>query len=257
VDQDLDALYLSPHLDDAALSCGGQIHAAARTGKRVLIATLHTADPPGGPMSALAEQLHGEWGLGPEAMAVRREEDRRACKVLGAELRHEGLLDALYRRGAGGDFHYDSPSALRGPPAAADLGHLDDLARVMKALPAAERTFAPLAAGGHVDHRLTRRAAEAVYGKRLTYYEDYPYVRSRVVLAKALRIRPWRFRVVDLEEEDLAAKVRAIACYATQLSTAFADEEDMARQVGEFYRGLGRRRKAGGERLWRKLFLSP
>lgn len=30
-----DALYLSPHLDDAALSCGGQLHGlAARDGAR-------------------------------------------------------------------------------------------------------------------------------------------------------------------------------------------------------------------------------
>lgn len=248
----LDALYLSPHLDDAAFSCGGQIHAAAHAGKRVLVVSFHTADPPAGELSDLALYLHGEWGLGPEVMEVRREEDRKACAVLGAELRHEPLTDALYRRGSGGEPYYDSPSALRGPPAEEDLAHLDALAQVMQALPPADRVYAPLAAGGHVDHRLTRRAAENVFGRLLEYYEDYPYVRSRVVLAKALGLRPWCFRTVDLDEDDLAAKIRAIACYATQLSTAFADEVDMARQVGDFYRRIGGR-KAGGERLWRKL----
>ena len=251
--RDFDALYLSPHLDDAALSCGGQIHAAARTGKRVLIVTLHTADPSSGRLSALAEAVHGEWGLGPDAMEARRDEDRKACAALGAELRHEPLVDALYRLGAGGEPFYESPSALRGPPVRADLAHVDALTRVLEALPPAERIYGPLAAGGHVDHRLTRRAAEEVFGKRLEYYEDYPYVRSRVVLAKALGLRLWRFRTVELDEADLAAKIRAIACYATQLSTAFADEDDMARQVEGFYRRLGRG-KAGGERLWRKVF---
>ena len=34
---------------------------------------------------------------------------------------------------------------------------------------------ATLGAGGHVDHRLVRLAAEAVHGAGLLYYEDYPY----------------------------------------------------------------------------------
>ncbi|MEZ4728018.1 MAG: PIG-L family deacetylase [Caldilineaceae bacterium] len=41
-----DAIYLSPHLDDVALSCGGQIFGATRTGQRVLIVTITAGDPP-------------------------------------------------------------------------------------------------------------------------------------------------------------------------------------------------------------------
>ena len=245
------AIWLSPHLDDVAFSCGGQIHAASRSGERILIATLHTADPAAEALSPMAESLHREWGLGPEVMEVRRQEDRRACEILGAELCHEALPDALYRRGAGGEPFYTTPEALRGPPAAEDLRHVGYLRRIMEELPAADRIHAPLAAGGHVDHRLTRRAAEAVFGRRLEYYEDYPYVRSRVVLAKALGLRLWRWRVAEFEAEDLEAKIRAIACFTSQLGTAFDDVDDMTRQVREFYRRLGKH-KAGGERLWRR-----
>lgn len=241
-----DDLYVSPHLDDVAFSCGGQVHGAVRRGRRVLIVTLHTADPPWDEgVSAFAEELHRSWGLGPEAMAVRRQEDVEACRVLGAEPRHEPELDALYRRDASGAFCYDTPEALRGRPATAERAHLERLRRILAELPPAERVYAPLAAGGHVDHRLTRRAAEAVFGRRLLYYEDYPYVRSRVVLLKALGPRPWMPRRIGLEAEDLEAKVRAFGCFATQLGTAFADAEDMKRQVRAFF---GR-----GERLWRRL----
>jgi LmbE family N-acetylglucosaminyl deacetylase len=247
-----DDLYVSPHLDDVAFSCGGQIHGAAGRGRRILIVTLHTADPPGEGLSAFAEALHREWSLGPEAMAVRRQEDRKACAVLGAEPRHESELDAVYRRGGDGRSFYDTPEALRGRPVAADLEHLERLRRILAELPPAKRVYAPLAAGGHVDHRLTRRAAEAVFGRRLEYYEDYPYVRSRVVLVKALGFSLWRRRTVELETADLDAKVRAFGCFASQLSTAFADPEDMKRQVRVFFERRGRH-KAGGERLWRRL----
>ena len=154
----------------------------------------------------------------------------------------------------GGDLDADRFLAARSTsgPSSADLGHLERLRRILAGLPPAERVYAPLAAGGHVDHRLTRRAAEAVFGRRLEYYEDYPYVRSRVVLVKALGFSLWRPRTVELETADLDAKVRAFGCFASQLSTAFADPEDMKRQVRVFFERRGRH-KAGGERLWRRL----
>ena len=67
------ALALSPHLDDAAFSCGGLLASLAQAGWRVVMATLFTgsvAEPKG---FALACQL--DKGLGPEIdyMALRRE----------------------------------------------------------------------------------------------------------------------------------------------------------------------------------------
>ena len=77
------ALALSPHLDDAAFSCGGLLASLAQDGWRVVMATLFTgsvADPKG---FALACQL--DKGLPAEAdyMALRRDEDVRAATELG------------------------------------------------------------------------------------------------------------------------------------------------------------------------------
>ncbi|MGH2521295.1 MAG: PIG-L deacetylase family protein, partial [Anaerolineales bacterium] len=51
-------LYLSPHFDDAALSCGGTIHQQTRQGERAVVVTVCAGDSPPGPLSAFAQTLH-------------------------------------------------------------------------------------------------------------------------------------------------------------------------------------------------------
>jgi hypothetical protein len=92
------ALALSPHLDDAAFSCGGTLARLAEAGWRVVVATLFTRSVPDPTGFALACQL--DKGLGPEVdyMALRRAEDRDAMRALGAEARWLDLPEAPHRR---------------------------------------------------------------------------------------------------------------------------------------------------------------
>ncbi|KAB2956573.1 MAG: PIG-L family deacetylase, partial [Thermoanaerobaculia bacterium] len=52
-----DLLVLSPHLDDAVLSCGGRIADEVARGRDVLVVTVFTADEPAEPPSRLAADL--------------------------------------------------------------------------------------------------------------------------------------------------------------------------------------------------------
>jgi LmbE family N-acetylglucosaminyl deacetylase len=244
------ALYLSPHLDDAVLSCGGQLHALARSGRHALVATVMAGDAPED-LSPLGAELHRIWAPHLGAAGVmdgRRREDAEACAALGVDREHMDVSDALYRRDPStGAPLYPTLGSLFARPRPEDDALVDEVAERLAALPAAERVVAPLGAGRHVDHLLVRRAAERVFGRgRLELYEDYPYARERWVLAKALGL-PWRWRsrLLTLDEAALAAKCRAIACYRSQLVTAFADRDDMERQVRAFAA------RVGGERLWR------
>ena len=58
-----DLIYLSPHLDDAALSCGGQIARFRGEGRSVLIVTVTAGDPPTGAESRYIQELHSRWQL--------------------------------------------------------------------------------------------------------------------------------------------------------------------------------------------------
>jgi LmbE family N-acetylglucosaminyl deacetylase len=243
----LDLLVLSPHLDDAALSCGGSIHRCTRAGGRALVVTLFAGDVPRAP-SAFAREVEALWGLDNEVMAARRAEDERAMAILGAELRHWDLIDALYRTAPGGEPLYENLKALRAE--VRDPGDLSQrLETGLRELPGAARVLAPLAVGGHVDHQLARQAAESVLGDapELRFYEDYPYARSRFALRRALgRRRRWIAESVDLEEADVEARCAATLAYPSQLGTAFDDERDVRRQLRRY---VARR---GGERLWHR-----
>ena len=113
-------VFVSPHLDDAALSCGGNIARLARAGTRVTVVTVFTADQsPGSALSPLAMRTHASWGVGDQPFEARRAEDAAACKAMGADAEHLGLLDAIYRRSAAGEPFYSR--VLNAPdPADAD-----------------------------------------------------------------------------------------------------------------------------------------
>ena len=91
-------IYISPHLDDVALSCGGRVWEQAQEGDHASIWTICAGDPPQGPLSPFAQSLHDRWETGREAIAQRREEDILSCRQLGASYRHFDVPDCIYRR---------------------------------------------------------------------------------------------------------------------------------------------------------------
>ena len=250
----VDAIYLSPHADDAAFSCGAQIHARAARGERVLVVTVFAGPaPPAERLSSFAAHLHRLWGLeGEDVAAVRRAEDLCALEVLGAAGVALDLPDAIYRAAPGGEPLYPSFAALFRDPRQHEEDVAAALAAAFGALPSSPFVAAPLGIGGHVDHRLVHRAArETVPAPRLWLYEDYPYAESwRARRRAAAGLRGWDTRTDPLTGEDVAAKCRALRCYESQLGRSFRGDA-LERRVRRFVE------RRGGERLWQPRQLTP
>ena len=150
---------LSPHLDDAVFSCGGLIARQAAAGERVTVLTVCAGDPPEGPLSDFARALHIVWQTDGSPIPIRREEDRSACRRLGAAAVHLEIPDAIYRLGASCEAFYPSHAEIFGPLHSAENDLLQELARSLASqCPANARVYLPQAIGGHVDHRLVPRA---------------------------------------------------------------------------------------------------
>ncbi|MGB9897615.1 PIG-L deacetylase family protein [Thermanaerothrix sp.] len=230
-------IYLSPHLDDAVLSCGGWIWWQIQQGEIVEIWTVCAGDPPAGPLTPYAQSLHKRWQTGPEAVAVRRQEDQNACQRIGALPRYFPIPDCIYRyhpeRGTpivNGDDDLFQPSL---PPS--EHPWVDFLRVQLKALLSeSDILVCPLALGGHIDHHLTRTAAETLALPRLWYYADFPY---------ALRdchkeLRPTtthRPLPLNLPPDALDAWIEAITCYRSQLSTFWPDLPTLKREILHYY----------------------
>ncbi|MFJ7339755.1 PIG-L deacetylase family protein [Streptomyces sp. NPDC101110] len=236
VDAGTPLVVLSPHLDDAVLSCGGLMsHAAGRTQVRVV--TFFTeADAPPYTLSGRrylrqvgrrnADRLYRE----------RRAEDREVMERLGVDWHHLGLSDCLFRRkpGASGGrngwvSHVLPESSYIYPTyrlhiAAGRISPHDTytLGRVRASLeqlasPAHTVLLAPSGVGGHVDHVLVRTAAE-LSGRPVVYYSDFPYNQQH---------RPdlgfvERNALVEVEwSRQLAAKVELVRGYRSQADALF------------------------------------
>jgi LmbE family N-acetylglucosaminyl deacetylase len=228
-----DAIFVSPHLDDAALSCGGAIAHLVGAGVRVTVVTVFTADQPGGePISPLARRVHASWDAGDRPFSARHDEDLAAMQLLGARPEHLGLLDAIYRRSASGEALYGDPL---GTPAAEDVEHF--LPRLVAELGVSAvgaspqaRVFCPEATGDHVDHILVRRAVEQVVdAKRIVYYSEYPYSARRGVSAGG--VVGAAAHTLPLTAEELDARIRALGCYASQLRGLFPSEAERLREI--------------------------
>ncbi len=248
-------IYLSPHLDDAVLSCGGSIYRQAQRGESVAVVTVFAASPPpGDPLSPFARSLHDRWRAStPDAgfddpPAARRAEDHRALAVLsaGIEVIHRPLPDCIYRRDpTTGAALYASESAIFGPVHPADPA-LAALSRLPEIPPGAV-LYAPMAVGGHVDHRLLRKAASACDAPPggIRFYEDYPYAAHPGAVEAALGDPArWEPVIVPLTEDALSTKIASIAEYHSQISTFWPDRDAMAAAIRAYTRAVG------GERFW-------
>jgi LmbE family N-acetylglucosaminyl deacetylase len=243
-------IYVSPHLDDAVLSCAGRLRAQVLGGDRVIVATPTAADPAQMNITPLAREIHARFGLGDSAISERRKEDERACLRLGAAVRHGPFLEAVYRLDrATGSPLYGDLRTLFGRVHPAHKANMAELVAWLRTLPEAAEVVAPLAVGYHVDHEWTRSACEACFPiDRLLYYEDYPYAQRFGAVSRVVRPRWfWRLERFSMNVGARRVKCDAIADYASQAWTIFQDRADMERKVRRF---LWRR---GGERYWKRL----
>ncbi|NJN80815.1 MAG: hypothetical protein HC797_10300 [Anaerolineales bacterium] len=90
-------IYLSPHLDDAALSAGGWIYDQTQSGTPVEIWTIMCGFPSTKELSPFAQAMHTQWGMSSaeEVVRGRRQEDINSANILGATIQHFDFLDKM------------------------------------------------------------------------------------------------------------------------------------------------------------------
>ncbi len=220
-------IYLSPHMDDVALSCGGLVWEQAQAGLAVDIWTICSGDPPPGRFSPFAIELHARWEITEMTAAQRRAEDAASAAILGARLRHLPLPDCIYRKNSEGEALYASEAAIFGPIHADESGLVRWLAdEIARNLPAGARLVCPLSLGGHVDHRLTHAAA-GLLGLPLWYYADYPYVLRFPDHLTGMQKAGWRENIFELTPAGLQAWVSSVAAHRSQISSFWPDWQSM------------------------------
>jgi LmbE family N-acetylglucosaminyl deacetylase len=222
-------MFVSPHLDDAVLSCGALLTQLARTNSVTVLTVFSSARPPAKWAPSARNELRNHGAA--DAMTYfedRRAEDIAALTEVGAKWIHLGFTDAPFRRvgeTAGKDngraaypsFHLN---IARGWIARSDATLAAKVGvKVREAVSANEVTavFAPLGTGRHVDHLITRNAV-AASGIDAVYYSDFPYSETAKPSASFVRkasLQPYTWL------DGRAENVNLIAKYETQVDGLF------------------------------------
>ena len=219
-------LFLSPHYDDIALSCGGTAARLRQLGRTPEVAIIFGSEPEAElGFTPFAAAMHAGWRMdASEVIARRRAEEAVAAQVLGTDVSFLPFHDAIYRGDRYlndpelfGDIHVDEAGLPEGIISALDL---------RGAGTPSVRIYVPLAIGRHVDHQIAFHAGVALQanGWSVWFYEDLPYA-----LKPGLRTERIAGAGIGLEIGALVAvdgtwdaKIDAVMSYPSQLATIFS-----------------------------------
>jgi hypothetical protein len=206
---------ISPHFDDAGLSCVSLI---ANNPGAVLLTVFGGGPAKMDPISGwdAASQFHS----GDDVVGIRRSEDVAACDLLRAIHVPFDFWDGQYRNET-----YAYAGASEGDELIADIGGSFDRA-LLEPGPAqgATRWAAPLGIL-HADHIATNTAflqwAERAAEIELLMYEDLPYAaefrKPRRAALKRVKSLGFRLESIDLQPTPGPLKAQVISCYESQL----------------------------------------
>ena len=274
---------LSPHPDDAALSCGGLIELLHRRGDEIAIVSVYSGagdlddltpyqrealgfgkvEPAGGPDKddRATDSADGRVPLTPRrVMAFRRSEDEAYARFAGAAGIFLDLPDAVFRGYAGDE-------QLMGVPRPDDPPRVEALRNVLAGL-GPDRLYVPMGVGGHVDHRLVRNASMTLVADpdwlppaAILFYEDFPYA-FRLDFTGPLELDsdelaglpPGATLACEFTDVEsvLERKLEGIRKYASQLDRLFGGDAAMTAAIRAQAKRIG---ECGGlaaaERYWR------
>ena len=221
------ALVISPHFDDAVLSCGHWLH----TNPGAVVATVCSGDPGPGIPASTGWDADAGFATASEATNARRAEDSAALAVLGSGQRLLGFLDNPYRVGR--------PLDENGCVEEAVAALLDELRPSLCLVPLG------LLHPDHVGTGLAARAAlrgrptcTAVAYRDLPYafMPDWPHLEAEARAAiQAEGVEMTLYSTALPMTDD--AKRQAVGCYASQLP--LLDQELVQRTL-----------ELGSERFW-------
>ena len=216
---------ISPHLDDAVLSCGRLL--MGRPDSHVV--TVFSAGPARVDPLTPWDKRAGCFKRGDDVMEWRRREDNEALTLASARAHHLPFWDEQYRRGAMPRFSRWSPRAGRDVEVAVPEPGLaqavqESLRAVVSELDL-EAWLIPLGLG-HSDHRLVAqsclRLASEMPDLRWVVYEELPYrlTKPLEVPRERARIAAEGFTLEPIASHvgaDVPAKEALVKCYRSQL----------------------------------------
>lgn len=241
----MEYIFISPHLDDVSLSCGGIVHQLSKNGNRVQIWTIFAGDPPSIDYPDFAISLHQRWELDQDIVKICRIEDLTSCKILGAGAFHFQLPDCIYRKFGDGQPVVQEESDLYQKISGNQRLLVNEISQELSLkLEPGQILVAPLSIGNHLDHQIVNKSVNLLKNREIYYYTDYPYNLTSNVEIKTMIPENYIQKSFNLANEDINAWHKSVSAYRSQISTFWADTNQMAQKI------INYAKEDGGNHLW-------
>lgn len=254
-------LFISPHLDDVVLSCGGCVHKEINELDSVVtVVTIFTGLPEPDTLSEAAKEFHNSINLGDNAISVRRSEDIEAASFLNFKTLHLGFLESQYRQNPNGSHRYKCLLEIFKAYVDEEKDTLDQVTHALKNVITAskwKRIFIPLGNGNHIDHLITRRAVENIsqecgFFNHITYYEDMPYsYYDRNGENTTPYTKEMECYLEPLSAESFMAKVGGVEIYQSQVNMLWGSPEHMKKAYLDYAYSISQDKEKVYERYWK------
>ena len=185
ITQHYDHVYISPHFDDAVVSCGGRIVDQITAGYSVLVVTVFTG------VAATKNRAPKRTRRFIFDYRRRRKEDAAAMAALGVDFLWLGYPEILFRNRCS-MFRYwpcYRHTPANGALCASLVSGLKNVCRKTRC----KYLVLPLAVGQHMDHQLVFQAGMDLLGSapppcQVLFYEDCPYMLFPYMLCYRMKI---------------------------------------------------------------------
>jgi len=219
-------IFISPHLDDAILSCGQLVIDLRKLNKDIIIITVFTKAS-AKTVTPQAKSFLAACGYAnPQKLFKdRQKEDSRVAEYLGIKIKHLGFTDAAWRNNGNKKPIYPNEiSQFSGNVSRKDRILINKISSRINSLIRKQKgkylILAPLSVGGHADHVIIQKVVYGLHHSKL-FWEDFPYNTNRESLKKFSPQNKAFKRFFKLYHLRFSEKERAIRFYKSQIKSLF------------------------------------
>ena len=227
-------LIISPHLDDAVLSCGDLIDKFIDDKYNVDILTIFSKDVNKKDLSNAAIKFHSNCFLPNNPMKYRKIEDKKAHKYLKCNSFYLNKLECLYRK-KNNKFLYPNLDEIYHFEKE-DTEIVETLEKELsKIINSYDIVLAPLGLGNHADHLVCNKAINNIKNKiknELYFYEEVAYV---CYYYRKNAISNWgdnlNSKIIKLSDKNFTKKINSILFYKSQLNILWNNYNQMYKDL--------------------------
>lgn len=254
-------LYISPHLDDAVLSCGGLISKVSRlNSSNVFVLNIFTGLPSEDTLSSIAKEFHKSCGLNANAIEIRKKEEIEASKKLGYTSLFLDYYESQYRLNSTGQHVYDSFDEVFEGKAEKEMDLMLSIQADIKTIMRNnhfDMVYIPKGIGNHVDHIIARKCMENIFKEKLFsgvlhYYEDMPYAYQTLNNTPLKIDNTITSKLESIPSIDFNRKLEAIRLYSSQVDMLWCDSERIDKEYKEYSFFVSKKIGTYYERYWLK-----